>query len=246
MQLKRFGNRLAKRAGYKIERVNTESKDSRAQADAFDWRMKAAIFEKYQEFTMCRRRKYILNLKLASKFTPASGTIVECGTWRGGMIAGLAEVVGKDREFWLFDSFEGLPEIAEIDGERALAFKAVQGASGHPEANLRAEQAWSERAMSMAGAANSTFVPGWFEDTLPSYHGGPIALLRMDGDLYSSTMETLTNLYDHVAKDGLIIIDDYFSWDGCARAVHDFLSEQNTANRIKTFNNVVAYIRKQD
>jgi O-methyltransferase len=67
------------------------------------------------------------------------------------------------------------------------------------------------------------FLQGWFADTLPGAPIERIAVLRLDGDLYSSTMDALQNLYHKVSPGGYVIADDYYSWDSCRRAIHDFL-----------------------
>ena len=71
------------------------------------------VHKKYSEFSMVTRRDYIDCLKLVSKFKDVNGSVIECGVWRGGMIAGIAEVLGNNRNYYLFDSFEGLPDAKE-------------------------------------------------------------------------------------------------------------------------------------
>src|SRR5688572_18533132 len=82
------------------------------------------IYRKYSTFTMIKPDNYVLNLELARQVRNVPGAIVECGVWRGGMIAGMAEVLGNSREYILFDSFEGLPKAKEIDGPSALAWQS--------------------------------------------------------------------------------------------------------------------------
>jgi O-methyltransferase len=84
---------------------------------------------------------------------------------------------------------------------------------------------------------------GFFKDTLPDFDPGPIALLRLDADWYESTMECLTHLFDRVVPDGIIILDDYYTWDGCSRALHDFLSYRKAVERIQSFDGV-CFLRK--
>ena len=86
---------------------------------------------------------------------------------------------------------------------------------------------------------------GWFNETLPKYPGKPIAVLRLDADWYQSTMDVLTYLYPHVVQDGVIIIDDYYYWQGCALAVHDFLSANKLAEQIRQFRESYAYMIKR-
>src|SRR5437016_4177003 len=67
------------------------------------------IYEKYRHHSMIPPATYIRNLELAQRVQNVKGCIIECGVWRGGMIAGIAEVLGPDRDYLLFDSFEGMP-----------------------------------------------------------------------------------------------------------------------------------------
>jgi O-methyltransferase len=100
--------------------------------------------------------------------------------------------------------------------------------------------------MALAGVSSPNLVKGWFEKTLPGFRPSePIALLRLDGDWYDSTMCCLEHLFPHVRRGGVIIIDDYFQWDGCTRAVHDFLSRGQRTEPIREFRDQLAYIIKQ-
>ena len=78
-----------------------------------------------------------------------------------------------------------------------------------------------------------TICKGLFDATVASFEAEPIAMLRLDGDWYESTLVCLENLWPHVVADGLVIIDDYYTWDGCARAVHDYLSRIRATSRIR-------------
>src|SRR5258708_35528739 len=70
---------------------------------------------KYRRHTMIPPLVYMGNLALAQRFKHIKGCVVECGVWRGGMSAGLAEVLGPERHYYLFDSFRGLPPPGEKD-----------------------------------------------------------------------------------------------------------------------------------
>src|ERR1700736_2432942 len=82
------------------------------------------IYMRYKAFTMIDKYTYIKNLEIADSCRQVPGCVVECGVWRGGMSAGLADVLGPDREYFLFDSFEGLPPAEEIDGPAALLWQS--------------------------------------------------------------------------------------------------------------------------
>ena len=185
---------------------------------------------------------YCDNLELSERIKGQDGVIVECGVWRGGMIAGIVENLGMNYETYLFDSFEGLPEAQELDGEAAKKWQSNTESPGYYD-NCKAELEFASNAMKMTGTDNYHLIKGWFNETLPSINfEKPIVLLRLDGDWYDSTMVCLVNLYPYLAENGIIIIDDYYAWDGCSRAIHDFLSKNNLPLRIEQTKNGVCYI----
>ena len=199
------------------------------------------IFRKMKSFTMLSPYSYMKNLLLARRFKKTGGAVVECGTWRGGMIAGIAMMLGGGRDYFLFDSFEGLPQAKEIDGQQAIDWQQDTSSEKHYD-NCRAEMSFAETAMKKSGVGRYKIIKGWFSESLPNYNpADKIAILRLDGDWYDSTMECLTLLYPYVVKGGVVIIDDYFTWDGCARAVHDFISRNNLTVRISQYDNAVCY-----
>ncbi len=168
------------------------------------------------------------------------GDLVECGVWRGGASFLMAELLRQagvsDRTVWLFDSFEGLPPPAEVDGPAALACVSNTEHVRHFD-NWRASVEEVKRTAEKLGVSRYTrFVKGWFEETLPANKArpGPIALLRIDADWYGSVKCCLDNLYDEVVEGGLIVLDDYYTFDGCAKAVHEFLAERHLPHRIET------------
>jgi len=180
----------------------------------------SALYEKYKGFTMVPEATFDANIELAASVT-VKGCVVECGVWKGGMIAAMAETMGKNRHYCLFDSFEGLPPAQEIDGWAAQEYQRNTEAPNYYD-NCRVDADFAMQAMEMSGASYSIYA-GWFGDTLPKLLA-PIAVLRLDGDWYSSTMTCLTSLYDQVAPGGLVIIDDFFAWEGCANATLEFFS----------------------
>jgi O-methyltransferase len=203
----------------------------------------AYIYTLLRGYTMIPVGLYIANLKLARSAAAIPGAIVECGTWKGGMIAGIARLLGENREYYLFDSFEGLPKVEAIDGSAARSWQANTESPGYYD-NCRASTEDALAAMSIAKISEPHLIKGWFEETLPlaSIPGG-IAILRMDADWYKSTYQILDSLFPQVITGGLILIDDYYTWDGCSKAVHDYLSEHKRPERISSFEGV-CFIRK--
>lgn len=192
-----------------------------------------SIYSKYREFTMMPRECFLDYLHLVERVRALPGCVVECGVWRGGACAATAEILGPHRTYYLFDSFEGLPPAQEIDGPHARAWQA-DTTSAHYHDNCRAEERWAREAMALAGVQNPKLVRGWFSDTVrPGVVTESIALLRLDGDWYESTKTCLEALYDSVCDGGLIVLDDYYSWDGCSIALHEFLAARKSSDRIR-------------
>ena len=203
------------------------------------------ISQKYRNFTMVGHARYVDNLMLACDVESLPGCIVECGAWRGGINAGLVEILGRERHYYLLDSFEGLPPASELDGPKAKRWQSNTGGATYYD-NCSAEIAYAQRAIASAGAAHVDFIKGWFHATLPAFAPDePIALLRLDGDWYESTLMCLEALYPHLTRHGLVIIDDYYHWDGCARAVHDYLSQHKVPDRIRQTPKGTCYILKE-
>ncbi|MCW2573700.1 MAG: hypothetical protein JWO88_3758 [Frankiales bacterium] len=190
------------------------------------------LHRKYRAFTMAPRYYFWRNLLIVNERRHVAGCVVECGVWRGGMSAAMAEVLGPERQYFLFDSFEGLPVPTAMDGSAAVAWQQDTQSPTY-YGNCRAEIGFAEQAMRLSGAPNYRLIKGWFDQTLPNFSPPcPIAVLRLDGDWYESTLVALESLYKHLAPGGIVIIDDYYAWDGCSRAVHDFLSRHHLTARV--------------
>ena len=185
------------------------------------------IYQKYRHFTMIPERDYIGTLRLARQAMHTPGSIVECGTWRGGMIAGMADVLGPLRRYQLFDSYQGLPPVKEVDGPAALEWQTNKTSSDYHN-NCTASEEEARAAMSISAAKDYQIIKGWFDQTLPETKlSEPIALLRMDADWYESTKCILDNLASSVTPGGMIIVDDYHTWDGCTKAVNEYVASRS-------------------
>jgi O-methyltransferase len=195
-----------------------------------DWR----LYRKYRADTMVDEFRFIDNLTLV-RLVKVPGDLVECGAWRGGMSAAIAEALPGRRSV-LFDSFEGLPELTDKDDDAPLRRLA-------PDRFAVGEEA--ARAAMQRSGAHFEIRKGWFDATVPKYAAEQptIAVLRLDGDLYESTMVCLEHLFPLVAPGGLIIEDDYGgAWDGCTRAVHDYLSREQRTEGIRSTRCRVAHL----
>lgn len=150
------------------------------------------------------------------------GDLMEAGTWRGGaaiLLRAILKAYGvTDRSVWIADSFEGLPapDVKEFPADKLFenelpSFLAVpfeQVKTGFSRFGLLDDQV--------------NFVKGWFKDTLPALKGHPWSVIRIDADLYESTMQALELLYPDLSPGGYLIVDDYGGLESCKAAVDDF------------------------
>jgi len=151
------------------------------------------------------------------------GDLVECGVWRGGacilMRAVLAVHGDEKRRVWLADSFEGVPPpdqenyIADENLRLDLSADVLAVTEESVKANFRRYGLLDDRVQ---------FLQGWFKDTLPSAPIDRISLLRLDGDLYESTIQALDALYPRLSVGAFCIIDDYHAIKACRQAVTDY------------------------
>jgi O-methyltransferase len=200
--------------GYEL--VRNQPMDPEARYEGQDWPGEA------ETMVGLRRLDHLQSCIMGILEGNVRGDLVEAGVWRGGasifMRAVLAAYGDRARRVWVADSFQGLPrpdpEKYSADAKDrhwtapglAIPLETVQ-------ANFAKYGLLDERVV---------FLKGWFEETLPKAQIEEIALLRCDGDMYSSTTQVLQSLYRKVAIGGFVIVDDYGEVPGCKAAVDDF------------------------
>ena len=154
------------------------------------------------------------------------GDFVECGIWRGGacmFMTGYARIHGlTERLIHVADSFKGLPAPSHAQ-DRNLDLSS----SRYPELAVSEETVRENFAATGLPLDRVRFLKGWFKDTLPGAPISQIALLRLDGDLYESTMDALDALYPKVAPGGIVIVDDYNGLPMCRQAVIDYFERHD-------------------
>ena len=154
--------------------------------------------------------------------------------WRGGSTIFMRAVLKahgvSDRVVWVADSFEGLPRPNEAQypqdtGDVLYSHKELAVSLEQVKANFRRYDLLDEQVR---------FLKGWFRDTLPDAPIKELAVLRLDGDMYESTMDALRSLYPKLAPGGYLIVDDYGAIPACRRAVTDFREAQGIHEPIET------------
>jgi O-methyltransferase len=151
------------------------------------------------------------------------GDLIECGVWRGGacilMRAVLAAYGDETRTVWLADSFQGVPKSdpKNYAADKGIRAELVAGILGVSEADVR-------KNFERYGLLDEQvkFLPGWFKDTLADAPIEQISVLRLDGDLYESTIQALDALYPRLSPGGFCIVDDYLAVPACEQAVTDY------------------------
>ena len=173
------------------------------------------------------------------------GDFIETGVWRGGATIFMkgclcAYAAAGERLIWVCDSFEGLPRpnpdlhpADAIEDHSKVRFLAVS--QEEVQENFRRYNLLDEKVR---------FLKGWFKDTLPDLKTRTWSLMRLDGDLYESTMNALDNLYDGLSPGGYVIVDDYGCLECCREAVSDFRAKRNISSPIVEIDWTGVYWRK--
>jgi O-methyltransferase len=173
------------------------------------------------------------------------GDVIETGVWRGGgsifMRAILKAHGDETRNVWCADSFKGLPQpnvekypqdnglVWHLEDELAVPLETVKD-------NFRKFDLLDDQVK---------FLPGWFKDTLGAAPIDKISVLRLDGDMYESTMDALNPLYRKLSPGGFVVIDDYgITQDCCRGAIHDFRAAHSITEPIIDIDGWGAYWRR--
>ena len=179
-----------------------------------------------------KRMSNLRNLLVDVIENEVEGDFIETGVWRGGACI-YAKAIMKsygitNRKVWLADSFSGLPKS---DGTK---YEADKGDLHSKEEALSVSREEVENNFNTYGLLdeNVEFLVGWFKDTLPKAPINKIAVLRLDGDMYESTINALDALYHKVSQNGYVIVDDYHAVAACKLAVHDYLDQHSLGENV--------------
>ena len=171
-----------------------------------------------------------------------AGDYAEFGVWRGGASifarAVLKAHAVEDRSVHVFDSFQGLPEAStgeDNDSWSKMTFLMVP--LQDVQANFEAFGLLDSQ---------TQFHQGFFGASCPEFRKdfmGRLAVIRLDGDMYESTMDILYNVYEMLSVSGYAIIDDY-GIDECKKAIAEFMKVNSIEEEIKIVDDYGAYFQK--
>lgn len=203
-------------ARFGLEIVRKRRYDEHARLHGLDWPARAETMvglKRLDNLEYCIRSAVEENV---------SGDLVETGVWRGGsaiFMRGVLKALGDEqRTVWAADSFEGLPP------PNAIEFPADAGDEHHALGELEVSEEVVRRNFSRYGLLDDKvqFIKGFFKDTLAAAPIERISVLRLDGDMYESTIEALEPLYPKLSVGGYCIVDDYHAVSACKKAVEDY------------------------
>lgn len=215
---------------------------------------KIVIIRSVRENSMLSRMRLSKVYDIAEELnqTNIGGSFVECGTYTGGN-GGMMGILGckKNRDVWLFDSFEGNPEPTEMDGERAIRMSGGKSEGGLESSGLCVAPEASARKLIFDRLNLSPdkvhIVKGWFQNEIPKVKDsmGLLSLVYLDGNWYESTKYCLETLYPLVVDGGYILIDDYGCWEGCRKATDEFRAKNNIQSPLIRIDSTGSYFQKR-
>jgi O-methyltransferase len=172
------------------------------------------------------------------------GDFIETGVWRGGAVIFMRALLKAhavtDRTVWVADSFEGLPK------PNAAKYPADAGDVLYRVSDLAVtiEQVQANFQVFNLLDDQVQFLKGWFKDTLPQAPIKKIAVARLDGDIYESTMDALVTIYPKLSVGGYLIVDDYLAAPGCKKAIHDYRDAHGIKDPLKEINDGAVFWQK--
>lgn len=172
------------------------------------------------------------------------GDFIETGVWRGGaciFMRGMLKARGvTDRVVWAADSFEGVPPPNAERYPQDASYKFHE----YQELAVSLEEVQENFRRYGLLDDQVRFLKGWFRDTLPNAPVGRLAVLRLDGDLYESTMDALTWLYPKLERGGYAIIDDFGDVRGCQQAVTEYRAAHGIEEEIVPIDRASVFWRR--
>ncbi len=195
-----------------------------------------ALWDRVRPYTMTSQSR-VANLERAVRYIVAHdipGDFVECGVGAGGSMMAIAltllDLGISDRRILLYDTYEGMvkpgAEDISVLGKPALRKWARKTKDGECTwHNFPLADVTANLARTRYPATGLKFHKGLVQDTLPHNDSDAIALLRLDTNMYESTVVECAELMPKLSVGGVLIVDDYFRWLGQQKAVDDYLRD---------------------
>lgn len=194
-----------------------------------------AIREEKLTFLGREQLESLVSCVLEAEAAGRPGILLEAGTALGGSAIAMALAKSPERRLHVHDVFGLIPPPGEEDGEdvhqryEVITAGEASGHEGDVYYGYR-NDLLSEVTASFArhgvpvDESNVSLVKGLFEDTITGDE--PVALAHIDGDWYASTMTCLERLAPRLVPGGRLVIDDYYGWSGCRKAVDEYFADR--------------------
>jgi len=162
------------------------------------------------------------------------GNFIETGCALGGSSIVICKAKKKTRPFLIYDVFGMIPEPGEKDGDNVKErFDTIKegesvGIDGDKyygyEDDLLSKVVASFNKMGFNPEQNKvTFVKGLYQETLKIDY--KVAFAHIDCDWYNSVMTCLKQIVPRLSIGGCLVIDDYYYWAGCKKAVDEYFRD---------------------
>lgn len=173
------------------------------------------------------------------------GDVIEAGVWRGGasiFMRAILDSYNSQKKVYVADSFKGLPapDLSRYPQDRGLDL------SNHPTLTCSLKEV--KRNFERYGYLDEqvVFVEGWFKDSLPALNMNKWSVIRLDGDMYESTMQSLEHLYPSLQRGGYLIQDDYNCIRQAREATDDFREKHGITEPIQKIDWAGIFWRKEN
>lgn len=211
----------------------TDPEEFQIRLEGHDWPQNADTMIGVQ------RLRHIRDCLNQIRISDTPGDLIETGIWRGGatilMRAFLKVYKDSTRKVYACDSFEGLPppdsRYPEDTGDKHHLMKELAVSMEEVQQNFAKYNLLDDQVV---------FVKGWFKDTLHKIESQQFAVIRLDGDMYESTIQGFEALYPKLVSGGYLIVDDYVAVRGCRQAVHDYRSAHDIVEKMHKVGNTEA------
>lgn len=238
----KFSQGIADRLWLKVKDLSWE----KIAEETFRLYTKLKLIAVVSSYTMLsfQRLSKLYDIVLDLEKKGVNGSFVECGVCNGGSAGIIAAAAGhnRGRNIWLFDSWQGMPAPDDFD------FISYSGSYGKEGSMLGLEERVRELLFNSLAIDTKSIhiVKGWFNKTLPVCKNniGDIALLHLDCDWYKSTKCCFDELYDNIIDGGFVVIDDYGHWEGCKKAVNEFMKKRGINKKLIPVDYTGVYFQK--
>ncbi len=174
-----------------------------------------ALFNRVSPYTVVDIERCWTIWQALSQSLHVEGDVMEAGVFQGGTAKLIREAIGPrtDKNFYLFDSFEGMEKVSQVDrhSKGDFADTSVEGVQ--------------------AVVGTEPFIhyrKGWVPDTFAGLEDRKFCFAHIDLDLYQGVLDCLSFVYPRLTSGGSIVFDDYgfASCPGARRAVDEFFADK--------------------